>query len=546
MSIRETIIYCMSNISYHGVYLIGSTNQAISDKELELHAASGVVYPFRTEFVKKVKNFEDSILYSKFYQYKITANKDFYRIELETVRKIFDEIEGEWYNIGSIVCSLGNNFAKYSLYNNAPNEELQTSEKLIKILQDILPKYSPILYVLSGEDNEWKQLRNELLNKPVEELNNMIYDKMKIGCFSNTRETKINQIINRKISDKSTLTFTETIDEIKQLENFKYLTMQEFGDKQLFRHKVKDDVWIGEYKMNKVYFHNMTLGPQLFCDFHNEIHKMSNKQSWEFQSEVQIENKNWIPTFLYIKFKNRIFSTNIVLMNIINNRLDYLYETMPLPPLEDQQKISFKKASDGLLSYVGVYNKEQNCITCENKNYTSIIDFIKNTDIQPYMKQTCKFVTYEKEKDNWEFLRYYNEKSIIVNKKADITIIKNVNNCITNLINSLEDQIKVTKTKLEEINKKIGPNSYITTPLSDVLMFGKRKINNPKHRLSCIECGDDLIDTDSDHLCSKCLLLVHTKYELQHLEENHNIRINKWRKLQQQVTIIQNAAELDN
>ena len=96
---KEGFVYCLSNISMPGLLKNGATN-AVSPKErvLDGNTCTWVPTPFHIEFAKKVNNpFKiEKEIHAKLAEYRLKG-KEFFKVSVEIVRKIFDEIDGvEW------------------------------------------------------------------------------------------------------------------------------------------------------------------------------------------------------------------------------------------------------------------------------------------------------------------------------------------------------------------------------------------------------------------------------------------------------------------
>ena len=95
-------IYCLSNESYKDTYKIGFTKNDPLTRMVQLNT-TGMLYPFRLEFAKQVKNYQDKEkkLHLIFDKYRVNKNREFFKIELKEIKQLFDLIDGEWYKLNS-------------------------------------------------------------------------------------------------------------------------------------------------------------------------------------------------------------------------------------------------------------------------------------------------------------------------------------------------------------------------------------------------------------------------------------------------------------
>jgi hypothetical protein len=91
-------IYCLSNESYKDTYKIGFTKNDPQTRMSKLNT-TGLLYPFKLEFAKQVKNYQDKEkkLHLIFDKYRVTKSREFFKMELKEIKQLFDLIDGEWY-----------------------------------------------------------------------------------------------------------------------------------------------------------------------------------------------------------------------------------------------------------------------------------------------------------------------------------------------------------------------------------------------------------------------------------------------------------------
>ena len=93
-------IYCLSNESYKDTYKIGFTKNDPCIRASQLNT-TGILFPFRLEFAKQVKNHQDKEkkLHNIFDKYRVNKSREFFKIELKEIRQLFDLIDGDWYKV---------------------------------------------------------------------------------------------------------------------------------------------------------------------------------------------------------------------------------------------------------------------------------------------------------------------------------------------------------------------------------------------------------------------------------------------------------------
>ena len=97
-------IYCLSNESYKDTYKIGFTKNDPLARMVQLNT-TGLLYPFKLEFAKQVKNYQDKEkkLHNIFDKYRVNKNREFFKIELKEIKQLFDLMLGSheiFANIG--------------------------------------------------------------------------------------------------------------------------------------------------------------------------------------------------------------------------------------------------------------------------------------------------------------------------------------------------------------------------------------------------------------------------------------------------------------
>jgi hypothetical protein len=95
-------IYCLSNESYKDTYKIGFTKNDPLARMVQLNT-TGLLYPFKLEFAKQVKNYQEKEkkLHNIFDKYRVNKNREFFKIELKEIKQLFDLIDGKWYKPNS-------------------------------------------------------------------------------------------------------------------------------------------------------------------------------------------------------------------------------------------------------------------------------------------------------------------------------------------------------------------------------------------------------------------------------------------------------------
>lgn len=100
---EEGYIYCFSNPAFiKNIYKVGYTTNSPLERCDQLYT-TGVPLPFKLEFAKKVKNPKEKEislheLLSHFGE-RINLNREFFKMELNNIKRLFDLIEGEYFEI---------------------------------------------------------------------------------------------------------------------------------------------------------------------------------------------------------------------------------------------------------------------------------------------------------------------------------------------------------------------------------------------------------------------------------------------------------------
>ena len=91
-------VYCFSTQTYPDLFFISAGTKKPNEKADELFS-EGVLYPFKVEVAKQVPVLEGKLtslqrLLAKLGE-RISPNRDFFRVSLETVQTLFDLVDGE-------------------------------------------------------------------------------------------------------------------------------------------------------------------------------------------------------------------------------------------------------------------------------------------------------------------------------------------------------------------------------------------------------------------------------------------------------------------
>jgi hypothetical protein len=93
-------VYCLSNAMYKGIYKIGFTQKNPNVRKEQLYT-TGVLCEFKLEFAKKVNKHKEkekclhNILSSR--GCRVNDKREFFKEDLNEIKKLFDQIEGEWF-----------------------------------------------------------------------------------------------------------------------------------------------------------------------------------------------------------------------------------------------------------------------------------------------------------------------------------------------------------------------------------------------------------------------------------------------------------------
>ena len=93
-------IYCMSNKAFPNLLKIGQTKHPPNNRADQLYS-TGVPYPFKVEFAKKIDNYEkrEKIIHSILEKYikRVNPKREFFEASVKDVKPIFDLLDGEDY-----------------------------------------------------------------------------------------------------------------------------------------------------------------------------------------------------------------------------------------------------------------------------------------------------------------------------------------------------------------------------------------------------------------------------------------------------------------
>jgi hypothetical protein len=93
----EGYIYCLSNPAHPDIFKIGKTSDP-EERRKTLSADTGVVFPFKIEFAKKVKDpsSKESTIHSYLHSKRVNPKREFFREPIDQIKKLFDLVDGEY------------------------------------------------------------------------------------------------------------------------------------------------------------------------------------------------------------------------------------------------------------------------------------------------------------------------------------------------------------------------------------------------------------------------------------------------------------------
>lgn len=141
-------IYCLSNPCFEGWYKIGKTTRTPGERAKELYS-TGVPKPFTIVYAKYTMNIdEDEInIHELIKKDCLEYSKEFFKIDIEIIKKIFDELEGNYYIIDEEYTDFA--IAINNKTEDKKNTELQNKIKLLekekKDFVELIEKHERIL-----------------------------------------------------------------------------------------------------------------------------------------------------------------------------------------------------------------------------------------------------------------------------------------------------------------------------------------------------------------------------------------------------------------
>lgn len=93
-------VYCMSHVLFDQVYKVGKTSRDPKKRALEL-SRTGHYINFKVEFAKLVDSYHDveKALHHTLDEFRINKNREFFKIPLCDIKKEFDLVTGDWYDV---------------------------------------------------------------------------------------------------------------------------------------------------------------------------------------------------------------------------------------------------------------------------------------------------------------------------------------------------------------------------------------------------------------------------------------------------------------
>ena len=93
-------VYCMSHVLFDQVYKVGKTSRDPKKRALEL-SGTGHYINFKVEFAKLVDSCHDveQALHHTLDEFRINKNREFFKMPLCNIKKEFDLVKGNWYDV---------------------------------------------------------------------------------------------------------------------------------------------------------------------------------------------------------------------------------------------------------------------------------------------------------------------------------------------------------------------------------------------------------------------------------------------------------------
>ena len=100
MTSPEGYIYCLSNPTHPDIFKIGITFNTPEERCKILSSDTGVVFPFKIEFAKKVKDprFKETKIHSFLNAKRVNPKREFFREPLDQIKTLFDLMDGEYWS----------------------------------------------------------------------------------------------------------------------------------------------------------------------------------------------------------------------------------------------------------------------------------------------------------------------------------------------------------------------------------------------------------------------------------------------------------------
>ena len=96
----EGYIYCISNPMFNNIYKVGMTEREPITRINELYSTN-IPLPYNLEFAKKINNVKnvEKTIYTilKKYGKRIKINREFFEIDLNRIKSLFNFFDGEYY-----------------------------------------------------------------------------------------------------------------------------------------------------------------------------------------------------------------------------------------------------------------------------------------------------------------------------------------------------------------------------------------------------------------------------------------------------------------
>jgi hypothetical protein len=321
-------LYCISNPNNPGILKIGKTRRDPSKRLYESNNFTFDIEPKGNviEFAKKVKDFhvKEKLIHNALNHFRVQKNREFFKVDLGSVRSIFDLIDGDYWNTSK------------EKIKQESKEEVQIENTFISKEEVKLENKTDS--VKDDQSQNKKIINHNKIEDIIRQVSGLYYDISVMRVRKNMGKFILSELTtnpNIKYHDNMTLPIIEELSELcckvdSILPEIKEIEDQYSKEIKSTKNSNEDTVYINAMfnKLKELYNNSFIINVPMICVKFEYITERIIIIDYENEYEQKLYTEKLLMLQLYNEYLNP--SPRCILMNImrrINDRIiNYMVE----------------------------------------------------------------------------------------------------------------------------------------------------------------------------------------------------------------------------